>query len=180
MALEALNLARELGGPGAVPLEDGLELVLTMRASASIIGAVMASRNLASTAPSSRSWRYAVPVRTDRWPLGLTAPAAGAGVGVLVGRALMTGLLAGPDPMTNERLAVHPDALGAREWWLWTRRRGVPLQAVALQFPMRHPQVGTVVVGASNPREIEENVAAATFAVPDEIWAELDERMRRA
>jgi D-threo-aldose 1-dehydrogenase len=95
---------------------------------------------------------------------------------VLVGRALMTGLLAGPDPMTNERLAVHPDALGAREWWLWTRQRGV--QAVALQFPMRHPGVGTVVVGASNPREIEENVAAATFPVPDEIWAEVEERMR--
>ena len=51
--------------------------------------------------------------------------------------------------------------------------------AVALQFPMRHPGVGTVVVGASNPREIEENVAAATFPVPDEIWAEVEERMRR-
>jgi len=38
---------------------------------------------------------------------------------------------------------------------------------------------GTVVVGASYPREIEENVAAATFPVPDEIWAEVEERMRR-
>jgi hypothetical protein len=25
----------------------------------------------------------------------------------------------------------------------------------------------------------EENVAAATFPVPDEIWAEVEERMRR-
>jgi len=71
LALEALNLARELGGPGAGPLEDGLELVLTMRASASIIGAVMASRNLASTAPSSRSWRYAVRCAQTAGPLVL-------------------------------------------------------------------------------------------------------------
>lgn len=105
--------------------------------------------------------------------------AAAAGVGVLVGRALMTGLLAGPDPMANERLAAHPDAPAARQWWLWARQRGVPLQAVALQLAMRHPGVGTVVVGASAPREIEENVAAATFPVPEEIWAEVAERMRR-
>lgn len=81
--------------------------------------------------------------------------------------------------MANERLAAHPDAPAAREWWLWARERGVPLQAVALQFAMRHPGVGTVVVGASYPREIEENVTAATFPVPDEIWAEVEERMRR-
>lgn len=71
-------------------------------------------------------------------------------------------------PMTKAE-ATHTLSLGAV---------GVPLQAVALQFPMRHPGVGTVVVGASNPREIEENVAAATFPVPDEIWAEVEERMR--
>jgi aryl-alcohol dehydrogenase-like predicted oxidoreductase len=43
----------------------------------------------------------------------------------------------------------------------------------------RHPGVGTVVAGASYPLEIEENVAAATFPVPDEIWAEVEGRMRR-
>lgn len=106
--------------------------------------------------------------------------AAAAGVGVLVGRALMVGLLAGSDPMANERLAAHPDAPAAREWWLWAHGRGVPLQAVALQFAMRHPGVGSVVVGASLPREIEENIGAATVALPDEIWAEVEDRMRRA
>ncbi len=105
--------------------------------------------------------------------------AAAAGVGVLVGRALMTGLLAGPDPMGNERLAAHPDAPAAREWWQWAKQRGVPLQAVALQFTMRQAGVSTVVVGASAPREIEENVTAATLPLPDAIWAEVEERMRR-
>jgi D-threo-aldose 1-dehydrogenase len=105
--------------------------------------------------------------------------AAAASVGVLVGRALMTGLLAGADPMNNERLASHPDAAAAREWWLWARDRGVPLQAVALQFAMRHPGVSTVVVGASSPREIEENVAAATHPLPSGVWDDVEQRMRR-
>jgi D-threo-aldose 1-dehydrogenase len=56
----------------------------------------------------------------------------------------------------------------------------VPLQAVAVQFVMRQPGVSSVVVGASSPREIEENVHAATFPLPDEIWAEVDERMARS
>ncbi len=105
--------------------------------------------------------------------------AAAASVGVLVGRALMTGLLAGADPMNNERLASHPDAAAAREWWLWARERGVPLQAVALQFAMRHPGVSSVVVGASSPREIEENVAAATHPLPSGIWSDIEQRMGR-
>lgn len=107
------------------------------------------------------------------------AEAAAAGMGVLVGRALMTGLLAGPDPRDNPRLAGHPDAPAALDWWRWAREREVPLQAVALQFAMRHHGVSSVVVGASSPREIEENVRAATFPLPPDIWSEVDERMRR-
>lgn len=107
------------------------------------------------------------------------AEAAAAGMGVLAGRALMTGLLAGPNPMENPRLASHPDAPAALNWWHWARERELPLQAVAVQFVMRQPGVSSVVVGASSPREIEENVRAATFPLPEEIWAEVDERMAR-
>ena len=45
---------------------------------------------------------------------------------------------------------------------------------------MRQPGVSRVVVGASSPKEIEENVFSATFLLPDAIWDEVDERMRRA
>ena len=73
LALEALHLARELGGPGVMALEDCLELGLTIRASASIMGAVIASRNLASMAPSSRFWR-SVPCVQTAGPLVLANP----------------------------------------------------------------------------------------------------------
>jgi aryl-alcohol dehydrogenase-like predicted oxidoreductase len=103
--------------------------------------------------------------------------AADAGVGVLLGRALMTGLLAGDDPLANERLAGHPDAAAAHDWWRWARDRQVPLGAVAIQYAMRNPHVASVVVGASSPGEIEASVAAATTPLPEEIWREVDERI---
>ena len=103
--------------------------------------------------------------------------AADAGLGVLVARALMTGLLAGPDPRVSERLRSHSDAAAAIDWWQWAKVREVPLQAVALQYAMRYPGVSSVVVGASSPREIEENVSAAAFPLPESIWAEVEDRM---
>jgi aryl-alcohol dehydrogenase-like predicted oxidoreductase len=45
---------------------------------------------------------------------------------------------------------------------------------------MRQPGVSSVVVGASSPKEIEENVFSSTFPLPEGIWDEVDERMRRA
>jgi aryl-alcohol dehydrogenase-like predicted oxidoreductase len=65
----------------------------------------------------------------------LIAEAAAAGVGVLLGRALLTGLLAGDDPLANEQLATQPDASVAHEWWLWAREREVPLEAQAQNRP---------------------------------------------
>jgi aryl-alcohol dehydrogenase-like predicted oxidoreductase len=103
--------------------------------------------------------------------------AAESGVGVLLGRALMTGLLAGGDPMADPRLADHPDAPAARAWWEWARGRDVPLRAVAIQYPLRNAGVSSVVVGASSTREIEESVAAATTPLDDSIWAEVEERI---
>lgn len=178
-ALDAIDLDFVLGAGGAVGELERMRDEGKLRAIGfGIRGAAYHRRAIASGLFDAILIHddFSLIRRTDTSVIEETAAA---GVGVLVGRALMTGLLAGPDPMANERLAVDPDAPGAREWWLWTRRRGVPLQAVALQFPMRHPGVGTVVVGASYPREIEENVAAATFPVPDEIWAEVEARMRR-
>jgi aryl-alcohol dehydrogenase-like predicted oxidoreductase len=106
--------------------------------------------------------------------------AARADVGVLLGRALMTGLLAGGDPAADPRLADHPDARAARQWWLWARERDVPLRALAIQFALRNPDVASVVVGASSPREIEESVEAASRNIPIDVWTEVEERMLRS
>ncbi|MEK7863034.1 MAG: aldo/keto reductase [Chloroflexota bacterium] len=179
-AIDAIDMTTVLGRQGAVAELE------RMRDEGKVRAIAFAIRGAGYHRQAIASGRFDAILIHDDFSLirrtddTVIAEAAAAGVGVLVGRALMTGLLAGPDPMANERLATHPDAPAARDWRRWAQERGVPLQALALQFAMRHPGVSSVVVGASLPREIEENVSAATFPLPEAIWADVEERMRRA
>ncbi|WP_410789127.1 aldo/keto reductase [Kribbella sp. C-35] len=50
---------------------------------------------------------------------------------------------------------------------------GVPLLAAALQFPLTHPAVPAVVVGARSPREIAEVAAWHDYEVPPAFWTAL-------
>jgi aryl-alcohol dehydrogenase-like predicted oxidoreductase len=104
--------------------------------------------------------------------------AAAAGVGVLLAQVFIAGLLAGDDP-AETRYADHPDAAAARDWWCWARERGVSLRALALQFGLRNPKVGTVLVGADTPTQVDEILAAAAEPIPAGVWAEVDERIAR-
>jgi D-threo-aldose 1-dehydrogenase len=53
---------------------------------------------------------------------------------------------------------------------------GVELPTAALQFGLRHPAARTVVVGASSPSQIEQNMARMREPVPEELWEELRRR----
>lgn len=52
-------------------------------------------------------------------------------------------------------------------------RHGVSLQAAALQFPLAHPAVASVVSGAKRPGQVADNVRALAEAIPATFWAEL-------
>jgi D-threo-aldose 1-dehydrogenase len=54
------------------------------------------------------------------------------------------------------------------------KRADVPLAAAAIQHPLRHPAVTSIVVGCRSPEEVAANVALLAIPVPDELWAELD------
>ncbi|HJS73504.1 MAG TPA: aldo/keto reductase [Vicinamibacteria bacterium] len=57
-------------------------------------------------------------------------------------------------------------------------RHGVPLKAAALQFPLAHPAVATVIPGARTAAEVEENVRMFFHPIPSPFWNELrDERL---
>ncbi|QNE36022.1 aldo/keto reductase [Leifsonia shinshuensis] len=51
---------------------------------------------------------------------------------------------------------------------------GVGLPQLAVQFPLRHPAVSTVVLGAESPEQIVRNAGLAEPRVPDELWNELE------
>ena len=53
------------------------------------------------------------------------------------------------------------------------RRHGVAMATAALQFPLAHPAVATVIPGAMSRAEVLENVERMRTPVPAELWAEL-------
>lgn len=52
-------------------------------------------------------------------------------------------------------------------------RFGVPLQSAALQFPLGHRAVATVLPGARSPAEVEANLRFAAHPIPREFWLAL-------
>ena len=51
----------------------------------------------------------------------------------------------------------------------------VPLQAAAIQFPLRLPAVQAVVIGMSRPEQVASNLEWSRWTIPDETWAALQE-----
>jgi D-threo-aldose 1-dehydrogenase len=52
-------------------------------------------------------------------------------------------------------------------------RHQVDLTTAALQFPLAHPRIASIVVGALRPSEVEDNLARLARAIPAELWREL-------
>jgi D-threo-aldose 1-dehydrogenase len=52
-------------------------------------------------------------------------------------------------------------------------RHCVPLKAAALQFPLAHPAVASVIPGARSVEEVEENRELVAFPIPSGFWEEL-------
>jgi D-threo-aldose 1-dehydrogenase len=52
-------------------------------------------------------------------------------------------------------------------------RFGISLRAAALQFPLGHPAVVSVIPGARSTTEFDENIAALGEAIPGDFWVAL-------
>lgn len=53
------------------------------------------------------------------------------------------------------------------------RRYGVSLPAAALEFPLHHPAVVSVIPGCRSAAEIEQNIETYQIDVPSDLWSEL-------
>jgi len=53
------------------------------------------------------------------------------------------------------------------------RRHAVPLPAAALQFPLAHPAVVSVIPGANSPDQVRGNIDCIGHRIPDTFWQEL-------
>jgi D-threo-aldose 1-dehydrogenase len=52
---------------------------------------------------------------------------------------------------------------------------GIPLTAAALQFPLRHPAVTSVLTGSRNSKELLANMADFDLKLPEDIWNQLED-----
>jgi D-threo-aldose 1-dehydrogenase len=56
------------------------------------------------------------------------------------------------------------------------RRHGVDLATAALQFPLAHPCMASIVAGAVHPDEVSQNVARMSAQIPASLWVELKQQ----
>ena len=52
--------------------------------------------------------------------------------------------------------------------------RGISLTAAAIQFPLRHPAVTTVLTGSRSAAELRANVDDFNVDIADSVWSELE------
>lgn len=97
-------------------------------------------------------------------------------VGIILGGPYNSGILAtGPVQGAHFDYAPAPEKIMQR-----VRRLGevcaahdTPLIAAALQFPLGHEAVKTVIPGASTPDEVRQNVAVFETTIPGALWSDL-------
>jgi D-threo-aldose 1-dehydrogenase len=101
---------------------------------------------------------------------------AARGVGFVIGAPFASGILAtGAVQGARYRYAeATPEVLAkVRRIEAVCARHNVPLAAAALQFPLGHPSVASVIPGALLPEHVTRNVAAFRHEIPAGYWAEL-------
>lgn len=113
----------------------------------------------------------------DQSAADLLAVAAERGVAVLAAGVFNSGVLATPEPPDDATFDYHPAGreivARARHFARVCRRYDVTLPALAIQFPLLHPAVASVVLGMSSPTEVADDVAAAAAVIPMELWVDL-------
>jgi D-threo-aldose 1-dehydrogenase len=112
---------------------------------------------------------YSVLRQDDR---GLLDRCLESDVSVLIGGPYMSGALAGGEtwryrPIPGE---IATDIARLSEA---CARHGVPMQAAALQYPLLHPTVATIVVGMRSADEVRQNLGFLRTPVPTELWGDL-------
>ena len=103
------------------------------------------------------------------------------GASVVIGAVFASGILAG-GPAAGGLYAYQPAeaAVIARTRAIEAvcARHDVPLAAAALQFPLHHPAIVSVIPGPNSATQMRANLAHMRHPIPPDLWAELkDEQL---
>jgi len=94
------------------------------------------------------------------------------GVSVIAGGVFNSGLLAAPRPGSTYDYAAAPAELLARAIRLeeTCARFDVPLRAAAARFPLTHPTVASVLIGARSAAEVTDAIRLRALDIPAALW----------
>jgi D-threo-aldose 1-dehydrogenase len=98
------------------------------------------------------------------------------GISIVIGAPYASGILAtGPGPAARYRYGIASEDIQnkVRRIQQVCAAHGVNLKAAALQFPLAHPAVVSVIPGGARPEEVTENIAMASAPIPNGFWASL-------
>ena len=99
------------------------------------------------------------------------------GIRMVAAGVFNSGLLSrsGPIPGARYNYGEAPPELvqRAQQFDAICRRHRTELPSAALAFPLGHPAVASVCVGARSPDQIERNTRLYRSGVPDALWADL-------
>jgi D-threo-aldose 1-dehydrogenase len=97
------------------------------------------------------------------------------GIAVLVGGVMNSGVLADPSPGARFDYLPAPPAVieRARRIGAVCDAHGVPLRAAAMQFPLAHPAVLSIVTGVRSTAHLDEYPALLRHPIPADLWVEL-------
>lgn len=98
------------------------------------------------------------------------------GIRVIVGSPFASGLLTNPsNPDLTYNYAPASEAIRARAMAIdaTCRAHNIPLMAAALQFPLLHPAVVSVIPGAITPDQVRQNAINMHLPIPADLWSDL-------
>lgn len=97
------------------------------------------------------------------------------GIAVVLGGVMNSGILANPTPGArfNYVPAGAEQIERAQRLAAICARHGVPLKAAAVQFPLAHPAIASIVAGVRRIDHLDEYPALFSAPIPPELWGEL-------
>lgn len=165
-ALPTLAAMREEGLVRAIGVGSKDSAVLTRAVRTGLLDLVMLS---------GRYTLLEQPAAADLLPACLEHDVAVVAVSVF-----NSGILAHPEPPADATYEYEeaPRAMleRARELAGIARDHGVELPDLAVQFPLRHPAISSVVLGMRTDEQVRSNVARMRTVVPPEVWEAVDVR----
>ncbi len=94
---------------------------------------------------------------------------------MIVGGVFNSGVLAAPTAGATYDYLPAPGSLlsRARAIEAVCEQFGVPLRAAAARFPLRHPAVASVLIGARSASEITDAIDLRGLEIPEALWEAL-------